>query len=203
MVKVSDHYFSSSPSSDFQKGLIKTFLRGKEYTFLTASGLFSYKRIDNGTRLLVESMKIPEKGSLLDLGCGIGVIGIVAACENNNLDVMMSDVNPRAVMIAGENVNRMGLRNIKVVKGYLYEPFKGMIFDTIVSNPPVSAGMSRVVKPLVRKAPEHLRKGGSIQLVIQSQKGANMLSNFLEKAFGNYEVLSRSGGFRVLFSIKN
>jgi 16S rRNA G1207 methylase RsmC len=200
---MSEHYFSSSPSSDLQKGLITTFLRGKEYTFLTASGLFSYKRIDNGTRLLVESMKIPEKGSLLDLGCGIGVIGIVAACEKSNLDVIMSDINPRAIMIAEENINRMGLRNAKVVEGYLFEPFVGMIFDTIVSNPPVSAGMSRVVEPFIRKAPEHLRKGGSIQLVIQSQKGANMLSSYLEQSFGNYEVMSRSGGYRVLFSIKN
>jgi 16S rRNA (guanine1207-N2)-methyltransferase len=200
---VSEHYFSSSPTSDLQKGLIKTSLRGREYTFLTASGLFSHKRIDNGTRLLVESMKIPEIGSMLDLGCGIGVIGIVAACENNNLDVMMSDVNPRAVMIAGENIKRMELRNVKVFKGYLYDPFKGMIFDTIVSNPPVSAGMSRVVKPIVIKAPEYLKKGGTLQLVIQSQKGANILSQYLEKAFGNYEVLSRSGGFRVLYSIKD
>jgi 16S rRNA (guanine1207-N2)-methyltransferase len=148
-------------------------------------------------------MKIPEIGSMLDLGCGIGVIGIVAACENNNLDVMMSDVNPRAVMIAGENIKRMELRNVKVFKGYLYDPFKGMIFDTIVSNPPVSAGMSRVVKPIVIKAPEYLKKGGTLQLVIQSQKGANILSQYLEKAFGNYEVLSRSGGFRVLYSIKD
>ena len=200
MVRVREHYFSPSPSSELEKGLIKTVLRGREYTFLTASGLFSYKRIDNGTRLLVESMIIPEAGLFLDMGCGIGVIGLVAAKENPDLTVVMTDINPRAIMIAGENIERMGLENAEVIEGYLYEPVKGRIFNTIVSNPPVSAGMSRVVEPIVKRAQRHLASGGSIQLVIQSQKGGNTLAEYLNQTFGDFKILSRSGGYRVLYS---
>ncbi|MBD3207486.1 methyltransferase [Candidatus Bathyarchaeota archaeon] len=186
-----------------EKGLIKTFIRGREYTFLTASGLFSYKRIDNGTRLLVESMVIPQKGLFLDMGCGIGVIGLVAARENPELNVVMIDINPRAVMIASENVERMGLENVEVLEGFLYEPVEGRIFNTIVSNPPVSAGMSRIVEPLVKNASKHLASEGSIQLVIQSQKGGNTLAEYMTEAFGEYKILARSGGYRVLISTTN
>lgn len=186
-----------------EKGIIITRLRGREYAFFTASGLFSYKRIDNGTRLLVESMKIPEEGVFLDVGCGIGVIGIVAAHENPDLVVVMSDVNPRATMIAGENVEKMGLRNAEVVTGFLYEPVQERFFDTIVSNPPVSAGMKKVVKPLVMRAPVHLTSGGSIQLVIQSNKGGKMLARYIDQAFGGHEVLAKGGGYRVFYSEKD
>lgn len=203
MVSVSEHYFTTSPNSELEKGLIKTFLRGREYTFLTASGLFSYKRIDNGTRLLVESMVIPQKGLFLDMGCGIGVIGLVAARENPELKVVMIDINPRAVMIASENVKRMNLGNVEVLEGFLYEPVKERKFNTIVSNPPVSAGMSRIVEPLVKNASKHLSSEGSIQLVIQSQKGGNTLAEYMTEAFGEYKILARSGGYRVLISTTN
>ena len=200
---MSNHYFSSTPSSKLKRGIIKTVLRGQEYSFLTASGLFSYKRIDRGTRLLVESMKIPQKGIFLDMGCGIGVIGLVAAHENPHLIVIMSDVNTRATKIACENIQRMGLENTKVVTGSLYEPFRGRFFDTIVSNPPVSAGMNRVLKSLVIQSPKYLKTRGSIQLVIKTNKGGILLSSFLDQAFGDHKIIERKGGHRVLFSSKS
>jgi 16S rRNA G1207 methylase RsmC len=199
---VSNHYYSSKPRSVIKKGLIKTTLRGKKYTFLTASGIFSYKRIDDGTRLLVESMKIPKKGSLIDLGCGIGVLGLVAASENPDLHVVLSDVNSRATLIATENVKRMGLKNAEVITGALYEPINQRFFDAIISNPPVSAGMSRVVKPLVMQAPRHLKTRGFIQLVIQTNKGGNILAGYLDNAFGGHFVINKQGGYRVLYAKK-
>ena len=66
---------------------------GFQLEFVTSSGVFSHKRIDNGTRLLVESMVLPSEGRVLDLGCGYGVIGITAAKKNPDLRVWMTDVN--------------------------------------------------------------------------------------------------------------
>ena len=84
---MSDHYFSSRPKSRVEMGVIDAFLRGRRYRLVTATGLFSAKKIDLGTRVLVESMLIPEEGRLLDLGCGIGVIGVVAASLSPGLAV--------------------------------------------------------------------------------------------------------------------
>ena len=78
-------------------GILQTYFRGRPFKFVTASGVFSRTRIDPGTRLLIEFMILPEKGNVLDLGCGYGPVGIAAASFNPNLRVVMTDVNERAV----------------------------------------------------------------------------------------------------------
>ncbi len=123
MVGVSQHYFSENPTSPEKRGLIKTRLRGLDFEFETSSGVFSHRRVDSGTRLLVESMRLPVEGRVLDLGCGYGVVGIVAAKLNPILEVWMTDVNSRAVSLAEANVRRNGVK-ATVRQGNLYEPFE-------------------------------------------------------------------------------
>ena len=196
------HYFSSKPSSKDERALIKTVLRGKRVEFFTSQGIFSAKRVDNGTRVLVENMMIPERGDFLDIGCGIGVIGIIAALESPDLRVHLSDVNSRAVKLTRLNVQRHGLVNCSVYEGDLYTPLDNRMFDVIVSNPPVSAGMHKVVLPMVSGAFDHLVDGGVLQMVIQTNKGGNMLAGFFDDVFGSHEVIARKSGYRVFSSVR-
>jgi 16S rRNA (guanine1207-N2)-methyltransferase len=183
--------------------LVRCSLRGHDFEFLTSSGVFSHRRIDTGTRLLIESMRLPESGAVLDLGCGYGAIGIVAARLRPHLQVWMTDVNERAVALAEENARRNGVPNVRVRRGYLYEPVEGLDFDVIASNPPISAGMGRVVEPFVGKAGDHLKDGGSLQLVVQSNKGGRTLTSLMERYFGSVEVAARGSGYRVLMVVKS
>jgi 16S rRNA (guanine1207-N2)-methyltransferase len=196
------HYFSSSPSSKDERGKIETVLRGKKISIITSTGVFSAKRLDNGTRLLIEKMIIPTKGDFLDIGCGIGIIGIMAAIEKPELKVHLSDVNPRAVKLTRLNVQRLDLKNCCIYKGSIYEPFGEMKFDTIVSNPPISAGMHKVVYPMVSGAYDRLTEGGILQMVIQSKKGGRMLAKFIDEVFGEHEVSAIKSGYRVLTTLK-
>jgi 16S rRNA (guanine1207-N2)-methyltransferase len=136
-----EHYFSSAPKSKDCFGLIKTNLCGHNFEFLTSSSVFSKRRIDLGTRLLVKTMVLPQKGLILDIGCGYGVVGIVAATLNKDLHVVMSDVNTRAVRLARHNLEVNHVFNAEVRYGYFFETFAGLQFDVVLSNPPVSAGM--------------------------------------------------------------
>ena len=169
-----------------------------ELEFVTDSGVFSHTKIDNGTRLLIESMEIPDLGSFLDLGCGYGPIGISAAKIKPSLGVIMTDINSRAVALAIENVKRNHVGAVEVIQTALYELVKGRFFDTVVCNPPISAGMKEVVEPIVAGAADHLKPGGLVQLVVQSNKGGKTLESYLESYFGNSEVLARGSGYRVL-----
>jgi 16S rRNA (guanine1207-N2)-methyltransferase len=200
VVDLSDHYFSEEPKSKKKFGIIKTNINDRYYTFYTVSGIFSSKKIDTGTRILIESMQLPEKGRILDLGCGIGVIGIVAASMNPHLDVIMTDINKRATQISKENVKHHGLKNVKVLTGNLYEPVYNEKFNVIISNPPVSAGIKKVVKKIVAGAPQHLMKGGSLQIVIQWNKGGKTLTRFLKNSFETFEILERKSGYRVFLA---
>ncbi len=192
-----DHYFSSEPKSQDRFGLIKANLCGRKFEFLTSSSVFSKTKVDTGTQLLVESMVLPQKGCILDIGCGYGVVGIVAGSTNKALHVVMSDVNMRAVRLARRNLETNHVFNAEVRYGYCYEAVSEMRFDAILSNPPVSAGMD-IVKAIIIGARAVLKDGGTFQMVIRSKIGAKTLPELFEQTFGNCTILSRESGFRVL-----
>ena len=197
-----EHYFTSSPVSKERFGLVRTCLLGKSFEFLTASSVFSKRKIDSGTRLLVESMVLPEKGCVLDVGCGYGAVGITVAKLKPKLHVVMTDVNVRAVRLAKKNVGLNRVSNIEVRYGFFFEPVEDLKFNSILSNPPVSAGME-AVKSIVVGAPSVMAPGGSFQMVIRSKIGAKLLPALFVKTFGNCEVVARESGFRVLMGKLN
>jgi len=199
--KNAEHYFVANPKSRPRYGLIRTYLRGKPFEFLTASGVFSKQRVDLGTRLLIESMLLPKKGCALDIGCGYGAVGIGAAAFNPRLYVILVDVNARAIWLARQNVEKNMVSNAEVRRGCLYAPVKDLIFDCVLSNPPVSAGME-TVKTMIVEAPRHMTCGGVFQMVVKSKIAGKRLRTIFEEAFGNVEVLARESGYRVLLSRK-
>lgn len=197
----SNHYFSAHPTSNTKFGMIHTYLRGRYFKFLTASGVFSKKRVDLGTRLLIESMVLAQKGYVLDVGCGYGAVGIAAATFNPDLHVIMVDVNERAVWLTKQNIETNRISNAEVRRGYLYEPVKNSVFNCILSNPPVSAGME-TVKAIIIKAPKHMAKKAFFQMVVRSKIGRKRLHMLLEETFGNVEILARKSGYRIFISEK-
>ena len=196
-----NHYFAAYPKSKVKLGMIRTYLRGRPFEFVTASGVFSKRRVDPGTRLLIESMFLPEKGYALDFGCGYGPVGIVAATSNPGLRVIMVDVNERAVWLAKQNIEINRISNAEVRRGHLYEPVKDLTFNCVLSNPPVSAGME-TVKAIIVEAPKHMADKACFQMVVRSKIGGKRLKTLLEEAFGNVEILARGSGYRVFISEK-
>ena len=196
-----EHYFSTNPESKAKYGLIQTYLRGMPFELLTASSVFSRKRLDTGTRLLIETMQLPGKGTVLDVGCGYGAVGIASARFNPGLHVIMTDVNARAVHLTQENIIRNGTTNAEVKLGHLYEPVEGLEFDVILSNPPVSAGLE-IVAAIITKAPKVLSPKSSLQIVVRSKISGKTLPSVFQSAFGNCRVLSRQSGYRVLIAEK-
>jgi 16S rRNA G1207 methylase RsmC len=192
-----DHYFTKEPACQDRFGIIKTTLRGRNLQFLSSSSVFSKKKIDLGPHVLIDAMALPESGCVLDIGCGYGAVGITAAATNPKLQIMMTDVNMRAVRLAKQNIESNRIRNAQVIYGHLYEPVENLRFNCVLSNPPVSAGMD-IVNAIIAGAPKVLLPGGSLQMVIRSKIGSKSLPETFEAAFGNYTVLSRESGFRVL-----
>jgi 16S rRNA (guanine1207-N2)-methyltransferase len=201
MSKSAEHYFAEHPKSRARFGLIRTYLRGRPFEFLTASGIFSNSRIDPGTRLLIECMVLPESGYVLDVGCGYGPIGIAAAAFNQNLHVVLVDVNSRAVRVTRQNMKKNCIGNAEVRRGSLYKPVEELSFDCVLSNPPVSAGL-KTVKTIICEAPKHMSNRGTFQMVIRSKVGTKRFRTFFEEAFGNVEIFARQSGYRVLMSHK-
>jgi 16S rRNA (guanine1207-N2)-methyltransferase len=198
---ISEHYYDVNPKSEARYGLVHTQLRGKPFVFLTASSVFSIKRVDLGTRVLIETMILPEKGCVLDVGCGYGAVGIAAATFNPKLRVVMTDVNRRAVLMSRQNLEKNKVTNAMVTQGDLYEPVQDSCFNCILSNPPVSAGM-QTVEALIRGAPQVMACNATFQMVVRSKIGRKTLPEIFAEVFGNFEVLARQSGYRVLMAEK-
>lgn len=199
VLPLAEQYFTRRPSARHRILEFVELLRGRTLRFRTDSNVFARAGIDAGTRLLVDTLTIPAHGSLLDLGCGYGPIGLAIAATVEGASVVMTDVNHRATTLARKNARENGIR-VDIREGDLYEPVEGLSFDAIASNPPIRAGKG-VVHAIVDGAPPHLREGGSLWVVVRTKQGAPSLREKMDAVFGNAEVVALGGGFRVLRSV--
>lgn len=167
----------------------------------TDAGVFSRAGFDRGSELLLEALEIGPCETVLDLGCGYGVLGIAVARLSDRGHVVLTDVNERAAKLARANVRANRVANAEVRVGDLYAPVADLAFDHIVSNPPLRAGRS-VVDRIVSEAPAHLLEGGRLWLVARTRQGADALRERMARAFGNAEIVKRGSGYKVLRSIK-
>lgn len=192
------HYYSKKPTSELKERKIKARLRGKELEFYTGSGMFSPKRIDPATELLVNKAIIKEEDRVLDLCSGYGPVGIAIKKAHPKAKVYLTDINQRAIKLAKKNAE---LNNTKITieSGDLYEPYKDKKFDTILVNPPMAAGRKTCYQ-IIEQAKDHLIKGGTLQLVARHQKGGKMLEKKMQETFENTETLAKKSGFRVYMS---
>ena len=198
---MSEQYFAGKPKSRRRPAEIQIAVRGQSFAFRTDAGVFSRKEIDRGTELLLTALEVGPCELILDLGCGYGTLGIVAARLSPGGHVILTDVNERAVALVRKNIAANRIANAEVRLGDLYEPVRGMAFDHIVCNPPIRAGRA-IVDRIISEAPMHLLNGGKLWLVARTRQGAETLRDRMAASFGSAEVVRRGSGFKVLRSTK-
>ncbi|MFC4652687.1 class I SAM-dependent methyltransferase [Lactococcus nasutitermitis] len=167
--------------------------------FSTDAGVFSKNAIDYGSRVLLENYEPKMAKTLLDVGCGYGVLGITLA-KKYDLNVTMIDVNSRALDLATKNVFDNSVKNAKVEQSDIYEAVSEK-FDSIISNPPIRAG-KEVVHSILEGAYEHLNLAGTLTIVIQKKQGAPSAQKKMQEVFGNCEIMTKDKGYYILQSIK-
>lgn len=198
---MADHYYSKKPSAQSDRQTVRTTLRGTSFEFVTDAGVFSKEAIDFGSRLLIETMDIAETDVVLDVGCGYGPIGLVAAALASRGRVTMVDINERAVELAKDNARRNGITNVDIVQGDSFENMAGKSFAKIVTNPPIRAG-KQVVHHIFEQALDHLIEGGQLWIVIQKKQGAPSAFAKLESLFGKVEEVTKDKGYRIYRATK-
>ena len=152
--------------------------------------------------MLLESAHLPESGHVLDLGCGIGVVGVLVKKWLPACTVTQSDVTEKAVTLTQQNAKKLGVET-RAIKSYCYSApeLAHMQFDAILTNPPRAAG-KEVIEKMIVEAPMHLKPGGTLQLVALANKGGKSYEAMMQHTFGNVEVTSRGSGFKVYKSKK-
>lgn len=200
-----NHYFSENPEIKSEKKIIKYEVENKKFELITDNGVFSKNKVDFGTDVMLknflkENINRKEKFSLLDIGCGYGVVSVVLKTFFTNIELTLSDVNERALELSKENLKKNNIENFNLIKSFSFENIDEN-FDVILSNPPIRTGKT-VIFQIYEESFNHLNKNGEFYCVIQTKHGAKSTQKKLEEIFGNCETLDIDGGYRIYRSIK-
>ncbi|MFI3252199.1 MAG: class I SAM-dependent methyltransferase [bacterium] len=197
---MANHYFSEDanelPSNPKE---IKANILGETFTFTTDNGVFSKDYLDYATALLLKNIDITKKTkTILDVGCGYGPVGIILN-KIYDVNVTMIDINPRALSLAKQNVEK-NKTNAEVYKSNCMDEVNGS-FDMIISNPPIRAG-KEVVYKIFEQSFDKLNDGGELWVVMQYNHGAPSAITKLKTIFSEVKTVYKKKGFYIIRTIK-
>lgn len=136
-------------------------------TQFTRPGVFSWEHVDEATDLLANIMEIRSGESVLDLGCGSGGLGTVAALRSG-ARVTMVDSDADAVRCARQTALHAGAEEVSVMASDITSSLGNRKFEVVVTNPPFHLGKAtdlQVPAAFIEDAHEALVSGGRLILV--------------------------------------
>ena len=197
---MSNQYFENNPNIKSEPFYIDFYFYKHKLTFKSDNGVFSKHNVDFGTNLLLKNVSLKGTKTLLDMGCGIGIMGISLAKMYPEIRVEMVDVNLRAIELVKENFILNKIESAFVYESNTYSNVNGE-YDVIVTNPPIRAGKS-VVHDIVLNGKNHLTSGGKIYVVIQKKQGAESCLKAMKEVYNKVDVIDKDKGYYIIKAIK-
>lgn len=169
------------------------------------AGLFSWDRLDEGSKLLVTHLPANIKGDVADFGAGIGYLShslLSAQPAIKNLHVLEADA--RALACSRQNLaDVQGTRTLHFHWADLSSPVQGLPpLDVIVMNPPFHVGKSTEAslgQKFIETAAHHLKKNGQLWMVANAHLPYEKL---LAEKFGNVTMITQSHGYKIIRGVK-
>lgn len=178
-------------------------LEQTEYSICNHANVFSRERLDIGTRFFLQHLpQRPEAKDIVDLGCGNGVLGLMAALKHPDARLHFVDESFMAIDSARDNFCRaLGDTHRACFEvGDGLKAFDGNGADLILCNPPFHQQHvvgDQIALSMFREAKRVLRPGGELW-VIGNRHLAYHLS--LKKIFGNVAVKASNKKFVILMA---
>ena len=193
---MSEQYFAGEPSAAHRPGSVHLIMPDVDFKLRTDAGVFSPRRVDPGTRLLLDvAPPPPPTGNLLDLGSGYGPLALVLAARAPAAQVWAVDVNARALALTAANAADAGLANVTCAR----PDADGLPaqFELIWSNPPVRIG-KQALHRLLSGWLDRLAATAAAYLVVQRNLGSDSLQRWLAESGWPTERAAARSGYRVL-----
>jgi len=180
-------------------------LDGTDYRIYNHANVFARSGLDIGARFFMENLPEDIDGEIVDLGCGNGVIGLVALRQNPLAQVHFIDESYMAVASSRLNVEsncpddlaRCEFRVNNALAGYPSDRL-----HAVLCNPPFhqqNAVTDHIAWQMFRDARRCLQYGGELRIV-----GNRHLDYYhkMKKLFGNCTTVATNQKFVVLRSVK-
>ena len=177
----------------------------RSYQIVNHAGLFSRDRLDAGSRLLLENMAAGEQYQrIVDLGCGNGVLGLVAAIMNPESTLLFCDESHMAIASARANFESAftSTREAEFRVGNCLQGVADDSRDLVLINPPFHLQHSigdAIAWQMFKDARRVLVKGGELRIVGNRHLGYHAK---IKKLFGNCATIDTNKKFVVLKAIK-
>lgn len=175
-------------------------LRDREMIFHSTWGLFSPRRVDEGSIMLLRHIDVADDDATLDLGCGYGALGLTIAKLTPAGEVQLVDKDFVAVEYTEKNIAANGLTNCRTYLSNAFGAVPDMQFDNIVANLPAKVG-KELLWIILADAKSHLTPGGQLVVVTITGLRQFIKRNFNE-VFGNYEKLKQGKHYTVGRAVK-
>jgi len=144
--------------------MISASIKGFDLIFETHESCFSPRHIDSGTLAMLSAVEFREGDKILDLGCGYGVVGVVAARFTAPENIYMLDIDKTALEYAGRNIIHNNAGPVNILLSDAYDGLQETGFDYILSNPPYQSDFS-TPKKFIEKGFNRLKIGGRFYMV--------------------------------------
>lgn len=169
--------------------MIQAVIKGIPLTLETDPAVFSPGGVDAGTLAMLSTVEFSPQDTVLDLGCGCGVVGILAAKLIGVEQVVLCDIQPEAVGLAKRNAAANGVEALPILQSDGLDNVPGTGFSLILSNPPYHADFA-VPKRFIAQSWQKLAQGGKLIMVT---KRLDWYQNRLTAVFGGVRVAEIDG----------
>jgi len=175
-------------------------LENTNYWLTNHANVFSRDRLDIGTRFFLSHLPIkPNATDIIDLACGNGVVGLIAAERNPNARLHFVDESFMAVASAQENFYRAfgKEREVSFQVGDGLSEFAAQSADVILCNPPFhqqNAIGDQIALQLFKQTKNVLKKGGELWVIGNRHLGYHQ---DLSRLFGNCTVVASNTKFVI------
>lgn len=169
--------------------MIQAEIKGIKLEFETNENVFSPSGVDKGTLAMLSQVEFTSQDKVLDLGCGYGVVGILASKLIGSDHVVMCDISEVAVEASKKNGILNGIEHLNIVASDGLDQISESMFTKILSNPPYHVDFS-VPKNFIEKGYQKLEVGGTMYMVT---KRLDWYKNKLTSVFGGVKVLEIDG----------
>ncbi|MFC0140723.1 23S rRNA (guanine(1835)-N(2))-methyltransferase RlmG [Erwinia mallotivora] len=180
-------------------------LEGTDYRIHNHANVFARSGLDVGARFFMAHLPENIEGEIVDLGCGNGVIGLMALRQNPAAVVHFVDESSMAVASSRMNVevNRPEcLSRCHFTVNNALAGFPANSLHAVLCNPPFhqqNTLTAHIAWQMFRDAYRCLQHGGELRIV-----GNRHLDYFqkMKKLFGNCTTVASNQKFVVLRSVK-
>ena len=172
---------------------------GEKLMFTSYPGCFCHRRLDEGGLALAEvisrdltslpSSHFPLPTSLLDMGCGCGLVGFLVKSVVKDLSLVMVDSHSRAVEAANINAANFNMTSEIILADNGTPARMDGTFDVFAGNPPYYSDY-RIAEVFLETAKRALKPGGVCYTVVKNDAGLRPVQ---ERYFPNVEVIRRRG----------